>query len=75
MFEKVCEILTEQLDADSASITLDTNIIKDLDADSLDLMEVVTAMEDEFHVMIPQDDLVNIQTVGQLVELLEKLQK
>ena len=75
MFEKVCEILTEQLDADSASITLDTNIVKDLDADSLDLMEVVTAMEDEFHVMIPQDDLVNIQTVGQLVELLEKLQK
>ena len=48
IFEKVRDILAEQLELDPETITLDTNIIEDLDADSLDFVEMITSIEDEF---------------------------
>jgi acyl carrier protein len=71
MFDKVRDILASQLDVDADSITMDTDIMEDLSADSLDLVEFITSLEQEFGIMIPQDSVQNVKTVGQVVELLE----
>ena len=71
-FEKIREILAEQLGADKESITPDTNIMKDLEADSLDVVEIIMAIEDEFDVEIPDEDAENLQTVAGIVKYLEE---
>jgi acyl carrier protein len=71
MFDKVRDILASQLDVDADSITMDTDIMEDFSADSLDLVEFITSLEQEFGIMIPQDSVQNVKTVGQVVELLE----
>ena len=73
MFEKVCEILAQQFDVDVESITPDTDIMVDLAADSLDLVEFLTELEAEYSIMIPQDSVQNVRTVGEVVELLEDI--
>lgn len=67
-FKKISEILAEQLDADIESITLDTKIADDLGADSLDLVDLLMSVEDEFGIEIPDEDVENIQTVGDIVD-------
>ena len=52
LFEKVRDILAEQLEIDPETITLDTNIVDDLDADSLDFVEMITSIEDEFNIVV-----------------------
>ena len=71
VFEKVREILCEQLDIDPEDITLDTNIIEDLGADSLDLVDFVMSLEDEFDKEIPDEDVENIKTIGDIVSYIE----
>ena len=71
MFEKMRAMLAEQLCLDEASITMDSSFKDDLDADSLDLYELVMAFEDEYDIEIPTDELESIQTVGDLVEYLQ----
>ncbi|MBE6882107.1 MAG: acyl carrier protein [Oscillospiraceae bacterium] len=71
VFEKVREILCEQLDIDPEDITLDTNIIEDLGADSLDLVDFVMSLEDEFDKEIPDEDLEGIKTIGDAVAYIE----
>ena len=68
MFDKVKQMIAEQLSADAASITEETSFKDDLGADSLDLFELVMAMEDEFNVEIPTDDLENLLTVGDVMK-------
>ena len=67
VFEKVREILCDQLEIDPDEVTLDTDLVKDLGADSLDLVDVVMSLEDEFDKEIPDEDVENIITVGDIV--------
>lgn len=75
VFEKIKAILAEQFDEDEDSITMDTNLTEDLGADSLDLADVLMAMEDEFEVEIPDEDIENIKTVGDIVDYIESKSK
>ena len=67
-FEKITEILAEQLDAERDAMTADTKIADDLGADSLDLVDLLMSIEDEFGIEIPDEDVENIQTIGDLVD-------
>ena len=71
IFEKVAAILAEQLDAEEESITLETNLVEDLGADSLDVVDLVMTLEDEFDMEIPDEDVENVRTVGDIVKYLE----
>lgn len=71
IFEKVRDILADQLELDPNSITMDTNILEDLDADSLDFVELVTSIEDEFDIVITDEAVGDFKTVRQVVEFLE----
>ena len=71
IFEKVREILAEQLELDPEIITLDTNIVDDLDADSLDFVEMITTIEDEFNIVVTDEKVGDFKTVRQVVEFLE----
>ena len=71
IFEKVRAILAEQLELDESDITMDTNIIDDLDADSLDFVEMVTSIEDEFNLVITDEKVGDFKTVRQVVEFLK----
>ncbi|MBQ1279012.1 MAG: acyl carrier protein [Acutalibacteraceae bacterium] len=71
VFEKIRDLLAEQLDADAESITLDTNIADDLGADSLDVVELLMAIEDEFEVEIPDEEIENLKTVGAVVDYIQ----
>lgn len=71
VFEKVREILCEQLEIDPDEITLDTNIIDDLGADSLDLVDFIMSLESEFDKEIPDEDVENIKTIGDIVSYIE----
>ncbi len=73
IFEKVRDILAEQLELDPETITLDTNIIDDLDADSLDFVEMITSIEDEFDIVITDEKVGDFKTVRQVVDYLETL--
>ena len=67
MFEKVKEIIEEKLNVEGMEITEDSKFKEDLNADSLDLFELVMALEDEFGVEIPSEDLEKIVTVGDVI--------
>lgn len=71
IFEKVAAILAEQLDAEEETITLETNLVEDLGADSLDVVDLVMTLEDEFDMEIPDEDIVDVRTVGDIVKYLE----
>ena len=75
IFEKVKELIAEQLDvADKDGITEASSITDDLGADSLDVVDLVMALEDEFNVEIPEDEVENIKTVGDIVKYIEDKQ-
>ena len=71
MFEKVKQMIAEQLSADENSITEETSFKDDLGADSLDLFQLVMAMEDEFKVEIPSEDLEKLNRVGDVMKYLK----
>ena len=71
VFEKVADLVAEQLGVDKAKITENANIIEDLGADSLDVIEMLMTLEDEFGITIPDEKINQIKTVGQIVELIE----
>ena len=71
MFEKVKQMIAEQLSADENSITEETSFKDDLGADSLDRFQLVMAMEDEFKVEIPSEDLEKLATVGDVMKYLK----
>lgn len=71
MLEKVKEIIEEQLNLDGVEITEATSFKDDLEADSLDLFELVMALEEEFGVEIPSEDLEQITTVGAIIKYIE----
>lgn len=71
MFEKVKAVIEEKLNADGMEISMETDFKEDLNADSLDLFEMVMALEDEFDIEIPSEDLENLTTVGDVIEYLK----
>lgn len=70
IFETVKNITVEQLDVDAGKITLNTKIKDDLDADSLDIFEIMNELEDKFDIELDTDD--NVETVGDVVDFVEK---
>ena len=75
IFERVKEVICEQLGVeDIDSITMETTFIDDLSADSLDLVELIMALEEEFDMEIPEAEAEKIVTVGDAVEYIEKMQ-
>lgn len=74
MLERVKEIIEEQLNLDGVEITVDTRFKEDLEADSLDLFELVMAFEEEYGVEIPSEDLEKITTVGAVIDYIESHQ-
>lgn len=68
MFEKIQEIIADKLSIDVEEITLDSSFIDDLNADSLDIVELIMALEDELEMEIPDEDVENFKTVGDVVE-------
>lgn len=74
IFDKVKTILAEQLDVDAQTLSMETDIAKDLNADSLDVVEILMSLEDEFDVEIPDEEIENIKTIGDLVEYIENNQ-
>ena len=67
VLEKVKAILSEQFDVEEDTITPDTSITEDLGADSLDVVDLLMSIEDEFEIEIPDGEVENIKTVGELV--------
>ena len=72
VFEKVRDIIAEQLDVDPETITMDTDFLKDLEADSLDAVEIIMALEDEFGIEIPDEKAEEFHEVRGMVEYIEQ---
>jgi acyl carrier protein len=71
IFESVQNILVEQLGVDADIISMESNFIDDLNADSLDIVELVMAMEQEFGISIPDEEAEKIKTVGDAVDFIK----
>lgn len=70
--DRVCEIIAKQLDLEKDEITRDSRLIDDLHADSLDIVELIMDLEQEFDIEIPDEMLPQVHTVGDIVDYLEK---
>lgn len=71
MFEKIAELIANELSVSKQQINIKTNIQNDLGADSLDAVELIMSIEDSFHITIPEDIAMNLKTVGDIVNFLE----
>jgi len=71
VFETVKNILADQFDVDEDSITMETDILDDLGADSLDVMDLMMTLGDEFDMQVDESEIENITTVGALVNFIE----
>lgn len=72
VFDKIREIILEQLGREDEEINMDTHLTKDLEADSLDAVEIIMAIEDEFEIEIPDEVAEKFQMVGDLVRYVEE---
>ena len=72
VFEKIQEIIADQLDVDKEEITMDTDLMKDLEADSLDAVEIIMAIESEFDVEVPDERAEEFKLVSNIVNFLEE---
>ncbi len=72
VFETIRDILADQLSIDPESLTMETDMLNDLDADSLDVVDVVMSLEDEFGIEIPDDAIEGMRLVGDLVKYVEE---
>lgn len=69
--DKVKEIIVDQLDVDEDKVTMEASIIDDLGADSLDIVDMVMTLEEEFDIKISDDEVENVKTVGDIVKIIE----
>ena len=74
VFEKVKSIVADQLDVEEEKVTAEASITEDLGADSLDVVDLVMSIEEEFDIEIPDEDVENIKTVGDIVSYIESNQ-
>lgn len=74
VFEKVREILVDQLELDEDVVTMEANVVNDLGADSLDVVDIVMSLEEEFDIEIPDEEFEHVKTVGDIVKYIEDTQ-
>lgn len=72
VFEKVKEIIVDSLSCDEEAVTLEANLREDLEADSLDAVELIMAIEEEYDIEIADEDSANMKTVKDIVDYVEK---
>ncbi len=72
LFDEVKEVIVEQLNVDENEVTPEANFVEDLGADSLDVVEMVMALEEKFGIEIPDSDAENIKTVQDVIDYIEK---
>ena len=72
IFDQIKDIIIDQLQVEESDVDMDTNLMKDLSADSLDAVEIIMAIEEEFGIEIPDEDAENFQTVADLVKYVEE---
>lgn len=71
-FDKVRDIIVDQLGVETSEITDETHLMKDLEADSLDAVEIIMAIEEEFDIEVPDEDAEKFQRVGDIVKYVEE---
>ena len=71
-FEKVRDIICDQLSVPAEKVQKDTHLMKDLEADSLDAVEIIMAIEDEFEIEVPDEDAEKFQSVGDIVKYIDE---
>lgn len=74
MYEKVCKMLVDQLGISADAIKPESEVIKDLGADSLDVVELMMTIEDEYGITLPESEVEGIKTVQDIVNMMEKMQ-
>lgn len=72
VFEKIRKILCEQFELDEDRVTMDSSLIGDLGADSLDVIDLSMSIEDEFDIEVPDEEIENFKTVGDIVRFVEE---
>ena len=72
VFERIREIICDQLDLEVDKVTMDSDIMEDFEADSLDVVDLVMSIEDEFGLEVPDDQIENFRTVGDVVRYIEE---
>ena len=73
-FDKIRELLAQQFEVSADSISMETNSVDDLGGDCLDVVDLIMSVEEEFGISIPDEDAVELSTVGKIVEYIEKQQ-
>lgn len=71
IYDEIAELLAEQLNIDKETITRDSRIIEDLHTDSLDMVEMLIALEDKYDITVPDEDAKNLDTIGKLADYVE----
>ena len=71
-FEKIREMLSKQMDIPDESITMDSRLVEDLKADSLDVVELIMDIEQEYGIQVPEEELPNAHTVGDILRVMNK---
>lgn len=74
MFEKICELLADKFDADASTMTMDTSIKDDLNADSLDVVELMMDLEEKFGTTISDEEAIKLSTIGDIVKYIDEHQ-
>ena len=72
VFERIREIICDQLDLEEDKVTMDSDVMEDFEADSLDVVDLVMSIEDEFGLEVPDDQIENFRTVGDVVRYIEE---
>ncbi len=72
VFERVREIICDQLDLEEDNVTMESNIMEDFEADSLDIVDLVMTLEDEFGIEVPDEQIEKFSTVGDVVRYIEE---
>ena len=72
VFERIREIICDQLDLEEDKVTMDSDIMEDFEADSLGVVDLVMSIEDEFGLEVPDDQIENFRTVGDVVRYIEE---
>ena len=72
VFERIREIICDQLDLEEDKVTMDSDIMEDFEADSLDVVDLVMSIEDEFGLEVPDDQIENFHTVGDVVRFIQE---
>lgn len=71
MFDKIVEIIVDQLGVENEGITMETSLMNDLEADSLDAVEIIMALEDEYGIEIPDEEAENFKSIGDICNYIE----